>query len=107
MVTDSVVAAIATTPGGPARRGGLHAGALVPSAVGPGRSACTISANDGFWLIIDRLVQRVESRLTRWKCFRCGEGFTLYPDFALPHKRYVRQVICGLADRYVSDDGVS
>jgi hypothetical protein len=31
----------------------------------------------------------------------------LYPDFALPHKRYVRQDVFALSGRYLSDDAVS
>lgn len=60
-----------------------------------------------FLVIVDRLVQRVVSALTRWKCPCCGTTFTLYPEFALPHKRYVRQDVCRLSERYVVDDGVS
>jgi hypothetical protein len=60
-----------------------------------------------FLVIVDRLVQRVVSALTRWKCSCCGKTFTLYPEFALPYKRYVLQDVCRLSGRYVTDDGVS
>jgi hypothetical protein len=60
-----------------------------------------------FLVIVDRLIQRVVSALTRWKCPCCGKTFTQYPEFALPNKRYVRQDVCRLGGRYVADDGVS
>jgi transposase-like protein len=60
-----------------------------------------------FRVIVDQMVQAVASALTRWKCPACEKTFTLYPDFALPHKRYVCQVVCGLSERYVADDELS
>ena len=60
-----------------------------------------------FRVIVDRMVQTVVSALTRWKCPACRETFTLYPDFALPHKRYVRQDVCRLSERYVTEDDPS
>ncbi len=60
-----------------------------------------------FLVIIGRVVRRVVSALTRWKCPTCGRTFTLYPEFALPQKRYVLPDVCRLGGRYVTDDGVS
>lgn len=60
-----------------------------------------------FRLIVGRVVERVVSVLTRWRCVCCGTTLALYPDFALPHKRYVRQDIIALSGRYLSDDAVS
>jgi len=60
-----------------------------------------------FLVIIGRLVREVISALTRWKCPCCGQTFTLYPSFALPHKQYVRQDIARLAQAYVGDDKLS
>lgn len=60
-----------------------------------------------FRVIVDRMVQAVVSALTRWKCPACRGTFTLYPDFALPHKRYVRQDVCGSSERYVTEDDLS
>jgi hypothetical protein len=58
-------------------------------------------------VIVDRIVKRVCSWVTRWKCLICRRTFTLYPDFALPHKRYVRQDVCRLCGHYVNDDRLS
>jgi hypothetical protein len=60
-----------------------------------------------FYVIVERVVQQVRSALTRWKCLVCETTFTVYPDFALPYKRYVRQDLCRLSQRYVFDDGLS
>jgi hypothetical protein len=60
-----------------------------------------------FYVIVERMVKRVRSVLTRWKCVVCRGTFTDYPDFALPYKRYVRQDLCRLGGRYVFEDGLS
>ena len=60
-----------------------------------------------FYVIVGRVVKRVLSTISRWKCGVCNKTFTLYPDFGLPYKRYVRQDLCRLSERYVSDDGLS
>jgi hypothetical protein len=60
-----------------------------------------------FLVIVGRLVQKVVSALTRWKCPNCIRTFTFYPDFAVPHKRYVRDDVCRLTGRYVAEDGLS
>ena len=57
-----------------------------------------------YLVVVERLVKTVLSLLTRWKCERCGETFTLYPAFALPRKRYVRQEVFCRAGRYVEGD---
>jgi len=57
-----------------------------------------------YLVVLERLVRTVLSLLARWKCERCGETFTLYPSFALPAKRYVREEIFGRAGRYVDGD---
>jgi transposase-like protein len=45
-----------------------------------------------FLVIIDSWVKTVLSALLRFKCPGCGKTFTNYPDFALPHKHYTRQI---------------
>jgi transposase-like protein len=65
------------------------------------------SRQRSFRVIVDRMVRAVASALTRWKCPACGKTFTLYPDFAVPHKHYVCQVVCRLSERYVADDDLS
>lgn len=57
-----------------------------------------------FLIVIERLVEKVVSALTRWRCRLCKQTFTLYPAFALPRKRYVRQKVFDLAQRYVDDE---
>jgi hypothetical protein len=46
-----------------------------------------------FLLVVDALVQKIRSLLTRWLCRSCRRCFTDYPSFAVPNKRYVRQEI--------------
>ena len=75
--------------------------------VRPGSFKLHATRQRQFLVIVDRLIQRVVSALTRWKCPCCGKTFTLYPEFALPSKRYVLQDICRLGRQYVSEDGVS
>lgn len=57
-----------------------------------------------YLVVIERLVRTVLSLLSRWKCECCGETFTLYPSFALPRKRYLREEIFRRAGRYVEGD---
>lgn len=54
-------------------------------------------------LVISSLVERVQTYLTRWKCTLCLQSFTLYPDFALPHKRYALPFIQERCASYVED----
>lgn len=60
-----------------------------------------------FLVVVDRTVKRVLSLLTRWKCPLCKTSFTLYPPFALPRKRYVRDCIFELGARYLGRDELS
>lgn len=57
-----------------------------------------------FYVVAGRFVERLISLLIRWKCPLCGKTFTQYPPFALPHKRYVRQVVEALAGKYVREE---
>ena len=57
-----------------------------------------------FYVIIDSFVHTVESFLGRWKCSLCRATFTVYPKYALPYKRYVRDVCISLSEDYVRDN---
>ena len=54
-----------------------------------------------FLIIVDMVVQPIRGYLLRFRCPGCGKTFPFYPDFAIPYKRYTRQTITGLAERYV------
>jgi len=56
-----------------------------------------------FLVLVEAVIERVRSYLTRWKCPLCGRTFTLYPDFALPFKRYVLPFIRERCAAYVDD----
>ena len=56
-----------------------------------------------FLVFADGMVRRVWSYLTRWKCPLCKRTFTLYPDFALPFKRYVLAFIRERCAAYAED----
>ena len=60
-----------------------------------------------FLVVVGRVVKRVRSLLTRWKCARCKRRFTLYPPFALPRKRYVGDRVFEFAKRYLERDELS
>lgn len=60
-----------------------------------------------FLVVVRRLVKRVVSLLSRWKCQLCKRSFTLYPPFALPHKHYVRSCVFDHAARYLEVDDLS
>jgi hypothetical protein len=60
-----------------------------------------------FFAVVGRLVHKVSSLLTRWRCPLCRHKFTLYPPFALPHKRYVKDVVIDVAQSYLTDDTLS
>lgn len=60
-----------------------------------------------FRLVIERLVHRVSGLVVRWKCGLCQDTFSSCPDFALPCKRYVRDVVLGFGQRYLGDDTMS
>ncbi len=54
-------------------------------------------------LVVGPIVERVQTYLTRWTCTYCLRTFTLYPDFALPHKRYAASFIFVRCSAYVED----
>lgn len=57
-----------------------------------------------FLVLVENIVNRVLSLITRWKCPSCGKTFTLYPEFALPYKRYVLPSIMDRCWVYLEDD---
>ena len=57
-----------------------------------------------FLVIVDMLVKAVFCTLVRFRCTDCGKTVTSYPDFAIPHKHYIRQTIEGLSRAYVEND---
>ena len=57
-----------------------------------------------FYVIIGGFVYRIESFLGRWKCVLCNCTFTYYPDFSLPFKRYPKDSILPLAEKYVEEN---
>lgn len=54
-----------------------------------------------FRFIVGNFVKVIMSLIPRWKCSACGQTFTLYPPFALPHKRYVLVDIERLSRKYI------
>ena len=56
-----------------------------------------------FLVFVEEVIRRVWSYLTRWKCPLCNRTFTVYPDFALPFKRYVLPFIVARCAAYVED----
>jgi hypothetical protein len=60
-----------------------------------------------FLVVVARTVRRVLSLVSRWKCPCCKVSFTFYPPFALPHKRYVKDAVFGLARAYLERDELS
>jgi len=60
-----------------------------------------------FYVIIDSLVHTIESFLGRWRCSLCRATFTAYPEYALPYKRYVRDVCVSLGKAYVENDAAT
>ena len=57
-----------------------------------------------FYVVIDSLVHRVESFLGRYKCLVCRATFTVYPEYALPYKRYVKDFCVSLGKEYLEKD---
>ena len=57
-----------------------------------------------FYVIVEAFVERLVSLLIRWECPLCGKTFTQYPPFALPYKRYVRQVVEERAGKYLREE---
>lgn len=60
-----------------------------------------------FLVVVDALVQKVLSAVTRWLCRFCLRRFTEYPPFAVPNKRYVRQEIEERSAHYLEDDAAT
>lgn len=58
-----------------------------------------------YQVIVENEVHTIDSVIIRMKCLICCRTFRLYPDFALPYKRYVLPNIMDLSDRYLEDDG--
>jgi transposase-like protein len=57
-----------------------------------------------YLVAVGRLVESVASLVSRWKCRSCRTTFTLYPSFALAHKRYVRQTVFERSQVYLGDE---
>ena len=57
-----------------------------------------------FLVVLASLVHTVASFLVRFKCPLCGKTFTAYPDFALRHKRYVRDTVLEKSTQYVENE---
>jgi len=60
-----------------------------------------------YWVVIDGMVQKIHSVITRWRCTECNQTFTLYPPFAMPHKRYVLTEILSRSQQYVDTPQLS
>jgi len=56
-----------------------------------------------FLVEIGDLIEKVSSWLVRLKCCFCKGTFTVYPEFALPYKRYTRQQIEERSAAYLED----
>jgi hypothetical protein len=91
------------------RKGEVHCG--VSTCPTCGEAPCEFKLHERrkrtFLVVVERLVHKVLSLLPRWKCPLCKTSFTLYPDFALPRKRYVRQSVSRLSRRYLDNDRTS
>ncbi len=57
-----------------------------------------------FLVLVDGTVCRTTGRLARWKCPLCKKTFTVYPDFALPFKRYTRPDVIALCEKYLAHE---
>jgi len=62
------------------------------------------SRKRSFRFIVGYDVHVNKSLLVRWKCPICGDTFTDYPSFAMPHKRYVLTDMERLSAEYVEDE---
>lgn len=60
-----------------------------------------------FHFIKGRIVYKVWSFLSRWKCLFCNKTFTYYPEFAMPYKRYVKEIIVSVSRKHLEDDDSS
>lgn len=67
--------------------------------------------HDRWWrtyrVVVERLVHCVSALVVRWKCGLCRQTFSPCPDFALPYKRYVHDVVLDFGARYLGDDAMS
>ena len=61
----------------------------------------------GFWFVLSNEVVRVLSLVLRVACKSCQRRITLLPEFALPHKRYVRDDVIEASERYLLDETAS
>ncbi|MFC1886217.1 DUF6431 domain-containing protein [Thermodesulfobacteriota bacterium] len=57
-----------------------------------------------FRFVVKNFIHIALTLLARWKCPICRETFTQYPEFALPHKRYVKSDIRGFSKNYIEDE---
>ena len=57
-----------------------------------------------FLVVVLNVIQKINSFITRWKCPICGSTSTLYPEFALPYKRYTLPQILNFSSQYLEDD---
>jgi len=57
-----------------------------------------------FRYVVENFVKIALTLLARWKCPICQETFTEYPEFALPHKRYVKADIKRFSKKYIKDE---
>ena len=58
-----------------------------------------------YQVIAENEVHKIDSVIIRMKCLICLLTFRIYPDFAVPYKRYVLPNIMDLSSRYLEDDG--
>lgn len=57
-----------------------------------------------FNVIVDQTVLTVFGFLLRWVCPGCNKTSTQYPEFALPHKRYILPDMMKYIESYVEND---
>ena len=58
----------------------------------------------GFWFVISNEVRRAASFVLRVACKSCDRRSTVLPDFAFPHKRYIRCDLVDASERYLLDE---
>jgi len=57
-----------------------------------------------FYILCDLLAQVVMCLVIRWKCPGCKKTFTQQPPFALPCKRYTRQIVLDYSGYYLEEE---
>jgi hypothetical protein len=57
-----------------------------------------------FRVAIGDVIQTISSWRVRFRCLDCLRTFTDYPPFALPHKRFVKQVVLEHVKKFLADD---